>query len=109
MLSLRRRRYSKEAGGCLYVMYAGDSPYLDGAQLVQRSNTQLPPSNGGVDPGPIGCVGVKRLSGLENACELKRLWIRKPFRRHRLASVMVRAAISAAANRYAPLWSRTVD
>ena len=69
--------------------------YFGGAGAFLVAQVAEPEHDGG--PAVVGCVGLVRAT--PEVCEMNRLWVRPPFRRHGVAQQLVLASIAEARRR----------
>uniref|UniRef100_A0A6U4N5A2 N-acetyltransferase domain-containing protein n=2 Tax=Hemiselmis andersenii TaxID=464988 RepID=A0A6U4N5A2_HEMAN len=87
-------RYSPDKGGAMLVAYRSDSHYAHGAMSVHRE-TVVCKDGTFKDADAIACVAIKGLAE-EGVCEIKRLYVREPYRKLGLGALLTRAVIQQA-------------
>jgi GNAT superfamily N-acetyltransferase len=89
-------RYSKEFGGCLLVLYPGQSPYTQGLEVVHRQEMLVKKGVIGKDSGALACVAVKALTNHERTCEMKRMFVRPEYRKLGIGQMLLEQAVREA-------------
>jgi putative acetyltransferase len=89
-------RYSAQFGGCLLVLYPGQSTYTQGSEVVHRE--ELSVKKGVLDKGSgaIACVAVKTLPNHDRTCEMKRMYVRPQYRKLGIGRMLLQQAVREA-------------